>query len=912
MVCIRDNRPWYCSAFTSGRSDSSILHKKKHLSNSFKQHFLTVLLFFNVLFISPCIDRDAHGVDKNREIHVVIFNSYHQGFKWTDDITAAVISRMSAKLEKIDFHVEYMDSKRHPGQQFNDILFKSFAHKYKRLKPDIIITSDDNALDFIQHHHEELFPEVPVVFCGVNDVSRALSVDRRYFTGLVETLDIAANIDLAQLLLPAISEIVIVSDGTSTGIGTRKMAVEVEADYPELEFTYLNGEEWSTDEMLAKLRQLRRTSAVIVPAWYLDKDGNTFDNTTIYPRITEASVVPVFGTSSANLGFGIIGGKLNSGTIQGEYAAHQALRILFGEVATEDLPVETASQNRFMFDHQQLVRFGISQRSLPPGASIVNRPVPFYELYKIETAVAGTSFLLLVVIIAFLIWNIRLRQKVQLDLINQKQMAERYLAVVGVILVAIDDQFRITLINRKGQEVLGYKEHELQGKDWFKICLPQSEYERVIKVYRELMAGKQVQYQYHENIIITKSGEERLVSWNNVLLKDSNGRITGILACGEDITDRKIIEQGLRESEERFRTLHNASFGGIVIHDKGLILDCNQGLSEITGYAFGELIGMDGLKLIAPDWRETVLQNIRAAVEHPYEVEGLRKDGTIYPLYLRGKNIPYKDRTARVVEFRDLTERKLVEQENIRLEAQLHQSQKMESIGQLAGGVAHDFNNMLSAILGHTEIAMIRSSPSDPVVSHLKGIQEAALRSADLVKQLLAFARKQTISPKVLDINDLSMTILKMLHRIIGEDIKLSWLPGKDLWKIHVDPSQLDQLLVNLCVNARDAITGGGRIIIETKNTIFNQQDCRLNSEFIPGEYVMLSVSDDGCGMSKKIQEQIFEPFFTTKELGLGTELGLATVYGIVKQNKGFINLYSEPEKGTTFRIYLPRYIGEE
>ncbi len=379
-----------------------------------------------------------------------------------------------------------------------------------------------------------------------------------------------------------------------------------------------------------------------------------------------------------------------------------------------------------------------------------------------------------------------------------------------------------------------------------------------------------------------------------------------------EVAERRKMELSLRESEERFRVLHNASFGGIVIHDKGKVLDCNQGLSEITGYLFDELIGMDGLKLIAPDWRETVLQNILSAVEHPYEVEGERKNGEIYPLYIQGKNIPYKGRTVRVVEFRDITQQRFAEEEKIRLESQLHQAQKMESVGQLAGGVAHDFNNMLSAILGHAEIAMMRSSPSDMVASHLKGIEEAALRSADLVKQLLAFARKQTIAPRVLDINDMSATILKMLHRIIGEDIDLSWQPGSDLWKIHVDPSQLDQLLVNLCVNARDAITGGGKIIIETRNSIFDQQYCQLHTGFVPGEYVMLSVSDDGCGMSKDIQEQIFEPFFTTKELGQGTGLGLATVYGIVKQNNGFINIYSEPEKGTTFRVYLPRYIGEE
>ena len=385
-----------------------------------------------------------------------------------------------------------------------------------------------------------------------------------------------------------------------------------------------------------------------------------------------------------------------------------------------------------------------------------------------------------------------------------------------------------------------------------------------------------------------------------------------ISEMNREIADRKRIEQVLYESEERFQTLHKASFGGIVIHEKGKIIECNQGLSKITGYPYEELIGMDGLRLIAPDSLEEVVEKMLSDAEEPYEVEGIRKDGTIYPLYLQSKLIPYKGRTVRVGEFRDVTAQKQAEKEKASLESQLRQAQKMESVGQLAGGVAHDFNNMLSAILGHTEIAMMRCSPTESIMFNLDVIQDAALRSADLVKQLLAFARKQVIAPTVLDVNDMSTALLKMLRRLIGEDIDLLWLPGSDLWKIKMDPSQVDQLLVNLCVNARDAITGVGKIIIETKNVSFDLAYCRAHREFIPGEYVMLAVSDNGCGMGKNTQERIFEPFYTTKTMGKGTGLGLATVYGVVKQNNGFINVYSEPDQGTTFRVYLQRYSGED
>lgn len=889
-----------------------LIHQKGMPGKHRPISYLILLALFIICSQSlPCM-AGTTITDKKNTFDILILNSYHQGFTWTDDIVAAAIATTSAELNNAEFHVEYMDSKRHPGSHLYDILSKSLALKYQRRQPNIIITSDDDALNFIEEYHHKLFPKVPVIFCGVNSVKKALSVDRDYFTGLVETLDMSANIALALRLFPQTNEIVIVSDSSPTGISTRQMAMDAEQNFPDLAFSYLNGEDLSTDEMLTKLHQLHMNSTAIAPAWYIDKEGNTFDNEAIYPRISEASAVPVLGTSSANIGLGIIGGKVNSGTIQGEYAGHQALRILSGEVTIKDLPIGTKSQNRYMFDHRQLTRFAISERHLPEGAIILHRPVPFYERYKRETSIAFVAFLALFVLIAFLMWNIRRRKQVERDLVQQKHLAEQYLNIAEVILVAFDDQANITFLNRKGCEVLGYREDELLGRDWFKVCLPPEEYEPVFSAYKGLIGGEVELYKYHENYVLTKSGEKRLVAWNNVLRNDSSGGIIGLLSSGEDITDRKRMEQDLRDSEERFRTLHKASSGGIVIHDKGIILDCNQSLCDMTGYTFDELIGTNGLRLIAPDSLEEVAKKMMSEAEEPYEVEGIRKDGTTYPLYLQSKFIPYKGRTVRVAEWRDISDIRLAEEESIRLASQLRQSQKMESVGQLAGGIAHDFNNMLSAILGHSELAMMRCPPSEPVYSHLTGIQEAANRSSALVSQLLAFARKQTIAPKVLNLNAMSSSILKMISRVIGEDIDLAWSPGSDLWKIKMDTSQVDQILVNLCVNARDAITGVGKITIETRNTTFDQAYCEVHIGFVPGDFIMLAISDNGSGMSKEVQDHIFEPFYTTKELGKGTGLGLATVYGIVKQNRGFINVYSEVNEGTTFRIYLPRFIGED
>lgn len=501
------------------------------------------------------------------------------------------------------------------------------------------------------------------------------------------------------------------------------------------------------------------------------------------------------------------------------------------------------------------------------------------------------------------------RKRAELALHKNEAFHRKMVANIGDVIVIVDKDLINKYQSPNIEKMFGWRPEEAIGTRTLDNVHPE-DLESVQKFF-ELLMGEPHGVHTLELRYKCKDGTYKWIEFTASNLMDDPD-IQGLLANYHDITDRKQMDQVLRDSEARFRALHDATFGGVFIHDQGIILECNQGLSSISGYTYDELIGMDALnKLIAPDWRDTVMRNIKSNFDQPYNIEGIRKDGTIYPLYVHGSTIPYKGRSVRAVEYRDLSAFIKAEQEKTELASQLHQARKMESVGQLAGGVAHDFNNMLTAILGHAQIAMMSCSPSESVLTHLKGIQEAAFRSADLVKQLLTFARKQTVAPKVLDVNEMSTAILKMLRRVIGEDIDLSWLPGSDLWKIKMDPSQVDQLLVNLCINARDAITGNGNISIETKNISFDFASCANKRDFIPGDYVMLAVSDNGSGMSKDTQEHIFEPFFTTKEMGKGTGLGLATVYGVVKQNNGFINVYSELGRGTTFRIYLPRFIGK-
>ena len=321
----------------------------------------------------------------------------------------------------------------------------------------------------------------------------------------------------------------------------------------------------------------------------------------------------------------------------------------------------------------------------------------------------------------------------------------------------------------------------------------------------------------------------------------------------------------------------------------------------------------EGINFYTPKSRPIIEQAVQRAIEYgePFDVELeiVTAKGNIRAVHAIGK--VDKEHHKILGFFQDITDHKQTEVEKAKLEAQLLQAQKMESVGRLAGGVAHDFNNMLTVILGHAQLGLMHLDRNHPLFNGLTEISKTAERSADLTRQLLAFARKQTIAPKVLNLNDTVSGMLKMLQRLIGEDINLNWHPAPNLWPVKMDPSQIDQILANLCVNARDSIANIGKITIETVNIIVDDAYCAHHPGFSVGEYVRLTVSDDGCGMAEETLTHIFEPFFTTKGLGEGTGLGLATVYGIVKQNNGFLNVYSEPGLGTTFTVCLPRHAGE-
>ncbi len=400
-----------------------------------------------------------------------------------------------------------------------------------------------------------------------------------------------------------------------------------------------------------------------------------------------------------------------------------------------------------------------------------------------------------------------------------------------------------------------------------------------------------------------------------------NNRTEAILETACNITLMKQIEMDLKVSQARLSDAQRLAHIGHweLTPETGDLFWSEEifRIFEIDPRSF-DASYQAFLNATHPDDRITVHQAYTRSLEtkRPYSIEHklLMDDGRIK--YVQERCKTDYDSAGNPVKsigtVQDITENKKVEAENKQLQEKIQQAQKMESVGRLAGGVAHDFNNMLCVIIGHLDLIMEDMNASDPLFSSLEEIQNAAQRSSDLTRQLLAFARRQPIAPKIIDLNHVIENMLKMLSRLIGEDIDLVWIPGKNPGKIKLDPSQVDQILANLCINARDAISSNGKITIETDRAILDKADCRHRPDFLPGEFVILAISDNGCGMDKNTISRLFEPFFTTKKADKGTGLGLATTYGIVKQNKGFINVYSEPGKGTTFRIYFSEYKGHE
>jgi PAS domain S-box-containing protein len=474
-----------------------------------------------------------------------------------------------------------------------------------------------------------------------------------------------------------------------------------------------------------------------------------------------------------------------------------------------------------------------------------------------------------------------------------------------LVYILFDADFRVSEWNPAAEQLFGYSKEEVLGKEVFsKIILPE-EMPHIDGLADRLRTGDMIAHSVNRNL--TKDGRVLTCRWFNTPLIRGDGGFAGTLALGEDVTGQRRAEEALRLRE---RALESVS-QGIVITDPARpdnpIIYANPAFERLTGYTRAEVIGRNGRFLQGPATDAAATAELRRAVQAgrscSVEVANYRKDGSTFWNALSVS--PVRDAGGQLTHFvgvlTDVTERR-------KLEDQYRQSQKMEVVGRLAGGVAHDFNNLLTVINGYGEMVLAVLPSGHPARESVVEMVKSGERAAALTRQLLAFSRQQVLAPRVLNLNTVITETERMLRRVIGEDIELATRLQPSLGPVRADPGQLEQVLLNLAINARDAMPQGGRLTVETRDVDLDEAYAVEHAGAIPGRYAVLAVSDTGVGMTPEVRARVFEPFFTTKGPGKGTGLGLATVHGIVSQSGGRVEVYSEIGHGTTFKVYLPRF----
>jgi two-component system cell cycle sensor histidine kinase/response regulator CckA len=473
-------------------------------------------------------------------------------------------------------------------------------------------------------------------------------------------------------------------------------------------------------------------------------------------------------------------------------------------------------------------------------------------------------------------------------------------------IIAADLNGKVTDWNAGAEKMFGYSRAEATGMPVSIIAGTDRKHEPK-EILARIRKGAGVMNQ--ETVRIRQDGKHVHVSLTVSPIRNQSGRLTGSAAIVRDITERIEMEAALRRSEANFRSvIENSPYGALRTLLDGRILLANPAVVRMLGYSSESdllILNMNTDVYRNPVDRERVIEQSRnTEYLKDFEVEWKHRTGS--PIMVRFSSHVVRNQAGEIDHF-DMMVQDITRQRN--LEDQLRQAQKMEAIGRLAGGVAHDFNNLLGVIIGYSELALDRIEPASAVRSQVEQIRKAGERASALTRQLLAFSRQQVLDTKTLNLNAIISDMAQLLLRLIGEDIELQTKLDPDLHSIRGDQGQIEQVIMNLAVNARDAMPQGGKLIIETRNVMIEEDELQRRAPMIAGDYILLTISDTGMGMDAETQAHIFEPFFTTKARGKGTGLGLATVYGVVKQSGGYIWVYSEPGLGATFKLYLPRVL---
>ena len=861
------------------------------------------------------VDTEAVNPLENKNIAILIGPQY--GLPMLEAIIPPMVHTfVKHGISLNNIYVEFLDIHRSPNTDYQEHVLDGFVRKLSGKHIDLFIAVNQGAVDFLANKGQDLFPEAPMII-PIFEQDPVWEGPPRQVIKLLSHLDAAGTLAQALTLFPRTEQAVIImgkDDESAPFLEPVRSAIE----HLELTIPVTTTASMTHEEMLRYISDLPRNTIAFYGSYFSDITGRSFIPAEVAAQVAKTADAPVFAFRDMHIYQGLTGGSVTVTTDLGVQAAEVGIEYLAGSLSSEQQMMSVTVENVPLYNWEQVRKWGGNPRDLPDNTLFFNRPPSIMEEHRTTVIVAGIMFVILIMlVIALIILNSRQRSAIT----GRKQAEELFRLAFensnqGMCLT--DPQGNIQRANRWLVNAFGYQKEELERMTIFDITHP--DYIHLSRNFIDEAAAKHADHTEFEKVFIHQDGHHLWVLNSSSAIRDTEGNLLYFIIHIKDITERKQFEKSLKKSEADLREAQDIAR----IERWELDLVNNTLIWSDGIYSLLELEETDAelsyekvLQYVHPEDREKVIQAYQESVEEgkPYKIihRMLMSEDRIKWLSARARTDYDESGTPvrTVGTLQDITDQLLAEEERDSLQEQLYQSQKMEAVGKLAGGVAHDYNNMLSVIMGYTEMALEKTDPEDPLNKDLIEVMNASKRSADITRQLLTFARKQSIAPAALNLNTAIPDMQGMIRRLIGESIDLQWRPGNELWNIIIDPAQVDQILVNLCINARDAIEDVGNITIETSNIIFDEDYCNTHAGFIQGEFVMLAVSDTGSGMDKAVLASIFEPFFTTKAVGHGSGLGLPTVYGIVKQNNGFINVYSEPGSGSTFKVCLPRYIGE-
>ena len=800
------------------------------------------------------------------------------------------------------FYWENLDLARFAGTSYRADLEDWLRNKYHDHKMDAIVASGETSIDFVLKVRPKVWPEVPVIAIGTKGVETTLLAGQTNVTGVTVDIDVLGTLKIALQLFPNTRRIAFVSSAESDLPEFHGQDFKTVEDFSTNRFELIKLVGLTMAETKQRLAALPPDTIVFYDDIWKDAAGQIFVPGDALEELSSISRAPIFSHTESYLGSGMLGGSCIIGRKLVPELAGQITAVLRAGSANS-VPVIPSQSSLLVFDARQLQKFGVSESLIPPGSRLRYRTPTLWEAYH----------QIVIIIVAALVIQTGLIAALLLQRRRKRESEQRFRTLLDSApdAVYVQTKERIAYVNRATLQLLrAERPEQLLGQPGLDLVAP--EWRKIVKERMQLAnTTTDAPLPMIEAEYLRVDNSRVAVEVSAVPAVFAGDR--SALVFLRDITERKRAAETIVYERQLLRTLLDLLPDGVYIKDlDSRFLMANETLAK----RFGKDSPSQILGLSDKDFFPAELAAVfRADEEKVFAGETVNEKEEIVVCpngqkrTLLTTKVPFRNSQGLICGLvgigRDITEHKL-------LEEQFRQSQKMEAFGQLAGGVAHDFNNLLTVILGHVALLQLQESLHPDQAAGLVEIAKAAERAANLTRQLLTFSRRQLFQPKPFDLNEVVANTSKMLQRLIGEHIGLEthFAPGGA--PVMADHTMMEQILINLAVNSRDAMPKGGRLIIQTAAIVISEADAQANPKARPGAFIRLKVIDTGCGIAPKEMERIFEPFFTTKEVGKGTGLGLATVFGIVAQHHGWIEVESKVNVGAAFHVYLPRLAESE